>query len=681
MKIKFNSLILLLGLIILVISKEPKTKKKKITTEITITTSNDEEESEDRKKSEYEEEENREMDYRKNGTESETESQKAEIQKKEQREKQERERKEREEKERKEREEKERKEREEKERKEREEKERKEKERKEREEKERKEREEKERKEKERKEKERKEREEKERKEREKEEREQREKEQQREKEEKEQREKEEREQRQKEERKNKEKEEKDLIEEEEEKKETEESEIEREKAIRRSKKNSAPISPNKILVITAPYQDNEDYMVTSFGLGTPVNFVPLQIDTTSYKSWVASSSNEDSSSAFSYDKTDSKTSEEPGEWDTVVDEEGTISGNVIYDKAHLGKFELNHFKFIEAIEYEDEFRDYKFGKMGLGNCQYADENNLEYCLLQRLKDNGSIERRIFSLREYSDTHGEIVIGDVTSFSKENDYPLLSVVDQDVYDDIEDDEFKMGWLTKVSHIVFKNSPKNEVKNVFKNNIHIEDGLASFDSSCHYIEAPYSYINEFQDQLFNQYYPNACRRVNNDGTYMFFCDIERFDKIKDNNKDLSFIIVIDGYGFSIPMEFLFEQTSKNDYEFFVHFKDFEQNIWNLGHPFFHHYTIIFDQDNQEIGIDGENIYDLRDETESALKNLGGFRWFKIILMVLVLLIILVAICWLLRRYGIGVKLDNGVSPSLVDNESVDDLSFAPGQNIQ
>ena len=32
-------------------------------------------------------------------------------------------------------------------------------------------------------------------------------------------------------------------------------------------------------------------------------------------------------------------------------------------------------------------------------------------------------------------------------------------------------------------------------------------------------------------------------------------------------------------------------------------------------------------------------------------------------------------------GIKQKLDNGVSPSLVDNESVDDLSFAPGQNVK
>ena len=479
------------------------------------------------------------------------------------------------------------------------------------------------------------------------------------------------------------EEEKKDLIEEEiegddEEQKKT--SEKESEKDIRETKKNAYEISPDKILVLTAPYQDNEDFIITPFGLGSPVNFVPLQVDTTSYKTWVSSASNEDNESTFSYDKKDSKTYEEPGEWDTVVDEEGTISGNIIYDKANFGKFEINHFKFIEAVEYEDEFNDYKIGKLGLGNCHHADENDLEYCLIQRLKDNGSIERRIFSIREYSDTHGEIVIGDVTSVSKENDYPLLPVVGQDIYEDIEDDEFKMSWLTKVSHVIFKKSPSGEVKNIFKSNIYTKDGLASFDSSCHYIEAPYSYINDFQDKMFDKYYPNTCRRVNDDGTYMFLCDKERFEQIKDNNKDLSFIIVMDGYGFEIPMDFLFEQTREKDYEFFVHFKDYEQNIWNLGHPFFHHFTIIFDQDNQEIGVDGQNIYSLQDETEAELRNAGTFGWWKIVLIVLLSLLGLAGFFWILRYFAIQHKLDNGVSPSLVDNESVDDLSFAPSQNV-
>ena len=458
--------------------------------------------------------------------------------------------------------------------------------------------------------------------------------------------------------------------------------ESESEKAIREARSNVKQKTSDKFLILTAPYQDNEDYIIAPLGLGTPVNFAPLQIDTTSYKSWVSSVKNEQNPSVFNYNVKESETGEESGEWDSVVDEEGTISGNVLYDKAYLGKFEIDHFKFIEAVEFEDDFHDFRNGKLGLGNCHYAEKDDLEYCLIQRLKDNGSIDRRIFSIREYSDTHGELVIGDVTSVSKEKDYPLLPLIDKDDYDDIEDDEFKMGWITKISHVIFRNnsSSDNSLKKIFKNNIHIEDGLASFDSSSHYIEAPYSYINEFEEKMFEQYYPNVCRKVNDDGTYMFLCDKKRFEEVRNINKDLTFIIVMDGNGFEIPMDFLFEQTRQNDYEFFVHFKDYEQNIWNLGHPFFHQYTIIFDYDNQEIGIHGENILDLKDETDSFLSGLGKRSWWKTTLWILFILLLLIGVCLILRHVGRKYRLDNGVSPSLIDNESVDDLSFAPGQKV-
>ena len=451
------------------------------------------------------------------------------------------------------------------------------------------------------------------------------------------------------------------------------------EKMIAEAKKNAKETTTEKSLTLAVPYQDNEDYIICPMGFGTPVNFVPLQVETTSYKTWVSSVLNEDNPSIFSYNIKESKTGEETGEWDTVVDEEGTISGNVIYDTAYIGKYKIDKFKFIEGVEYEDDFKDFKNGKLGLGNCQYANKEDKEYCLLQRLKDNGSIERRRFSLREISDTHGELVIGDIASTSKERDYPLLNVVNEETYDDIEDDEFKMSWLTKISHVLFRNN-EEDIKKIFDNNIQIKDGLASFDSSCHYIEAPYSYIDAFEEQLFDIYYDNACRKVNRDGTYMFLCEIERFDKIKDQNKNLSFIIVLDGYGYEIPLNFLFEKTSKDDYEFFVHFKDFEQNIWNLGHPFFHHYTIIFDQDNQEIGIDGQLIYNLQDETEAALKKKKSGGFWKIFFLILLGLLLLIGLFYIARKLGIKSRIDKGISPSLVDNESADDLSFQPGQNV-
>lgn len=451
------------------------------------------------------------------------------------------------------------------------------------------------------------------------------------------------------------------------------------EKMIQDAKKMARETTTEKVLTLKVPYQDNEDYIISPFGLGTPINFIPLQIETTSYKTWVLSILNEEIPSLYSYNLKESKTGKDQGEWDTVIDEEGSISGNVICDKAYFGRYKIDKFKFIEGVEFEEKFKDYKIGKLGLGNCQYADKEDKEFCLLRKLKDNGSIDRRIFSIRELSDTHGELVIGDISSLYKEKDYPLLTVASEDIYNNIEDDVFKMSWLTKISHVLFRNNGES-IKKIFDNNIYIKNGLASFDSSCHYIEAPYSYINDFEDQFFDVYYDNVCRKVNRDGAYMFLCDKDRYNEVKNRNKNLSFILVMEGYGFEIPMNMLFEKTSQDDYEFFVHFRDFEQNVWNLGHPFFHQYAIFFDEDNQEIGINGDMIYSLQDEAEAALKKGKSRSWWKIFFWILFLFLLLAGLFLFARKLGIDKRINGGINPSLVDNESIDDLNFAPGENV-
>ena len=449
------------------------------------------------------------------------------------------------------------------------------------------------------------------------------------------------------------------------------------EKMIEDAKKNARENTTEKYLTLEAPYQYNDDFILAPLGLGTPVNIVPVQVETNSYKSWVSSILNEKNPSFFSYNLKESKIAVEEGGWDSVVDNEGTISGNIIYDKAYIGKYKIDNFKFIEAVEFDEKFNDFQNGKLGLGNCLYADETDKEYCLIQRLKDNGSIDRRIFSLRELSDTHGELIIGDIPEGIKNKDYPLISLINEESYSNIEEDQFKMGWLTKISYILFFNE-NDGVKNIFNNNFHLPEGIASFDSSSDYIEAPYAYINNFEEQMFDIYYENTCRKVNRDGTFLFLCEKERYEKMIEKNKNLSMILVINGLGFEIPMESLFEKINEEDYEFFVHFKDFEQNTWNFGHPFFHRYTVIFDQDNQEIGIDGELIYSLEDETEAELKKIQPTSKWKILFWILFLIAVLVGIFLVARKLGINKRLNKGVDASLVDNES--DYNFEQGQNV-
>ena len=129
---------------------------------------------------------------------------------------------------------------------------------------------------------------------------------------------------------------------------------------------------------LVAPVVTFEDFILSPLGIGTPVNFAPVQVETTSYKSWVSSVLNKKNPSIFAYNIKESKTGEETGDWDSVIDNEGTISGNAIYDTAYIGKYKLPKFKFIEAVEFDDNFKDFQNGKLGLGNCHYADESDKE---------------------------------------------------------------------------------------------------------------------------------------------------------------------------------------------------------------------------------------------------------------------------------------------------------------
>ena len=123
--------------------------------------------------------------------------------------------------------------------------------------------------------------------------------------------------------------------------------------------------------------------------------------------------------------------------------------------------------------------------------------------------------------------------------------------------------------------------------------------------------------------------------------MFLCNKEKFEEYEKTNKDLSLIIFKDGNRFEIPMDLLFEKTRENDYELI--FSSF-QRLWKY---------ILFKRWNWFL------FYSF---------VVGG----KLLFCIVIGLLLLIGLYLVLRYWGIKYKLDNGISPSLVDNESVDDF---------
>ena len=75
-----------------------------------------------------------------------------------------------------------------------------------------------------------------------------------------------------------------------------------------------------------------------------------------------------------------------------------------------------------------------------------------------------------------------------------------------------------------------------------------------------------------------------------------------------------------------------------------------------------------------------IYSLQDETEASIKRKKSGSWWKVVLWVLIGLLLLIGLFLLARKFGIDKRISGGVDRSLVDNESVYDLSFNPGTNL-
>ena len=47
--------------------------------------------------------------------------------------------------------------------------------------------------------------------------------------------------------------------------------------------------APPKILTIPLPYENNEDFLITALGIGTPRTYFPVQVDTTTSATWIPS--------------------------------------------------------------------------------------------------------------------------------------------------------------------------------------------------------------------------------------------------------------------------------------------------------------------------------------------------------------------------------------------------------
>ena len=174
--------------------------------------------------------------------------------------------------------------------------------------------------------------------------------------------------------------------------------------------------------------------------------------------------------------------------------------------------------------------------------------------------------------------------------------------DKEKLDLDEDNLYYKAWICDLSHILIGNDEDELVWN----NTSLINGNVVFDTRSKYVYIPDEYLNYFEKKL--DLDSKNCKLVqdSDSGVKYFSCPSELN---LDDVKDLYFLL--DGYAFKLSAEDLFGKNNGN-LETLIRFVDVDDNIFVLGMPFLKNYKMLFDYENFQLGLEGEDIINFSEE---------------------------------------------------------------------
>ena len=366
------------------------------------------------------------------------------------------------------------------------------------------------------------------------------------------------------------------------------------------------PMTSNFTLEHSESKINNKNYYTIPLLVGTPEEEYDVQVDTSSATTWIPSSHCENCVLAHRlYEEEDSRTSSPTDIHIEIKDEDGNVEGLQISDNIKLGDYKLKQFGFVQVTKVADDFRDHYQGKLGLGykNHHLKDE---EYNFLEKLKRHNLIKKKIFSINAINEKKGMLFIGD-TPGKEYTSY--CNVTDTDELDDM----YKESWVCQLTHVGIFDKEKgifNKIK--YYNELH-NNKLVSFDSAYDYIAVPIS-EKENIDKLLDKAELDCKERKKRETTKS--SDDTLRNRIREEEititckasmkeikeKDLVLSFVLQGSAYSLPFESLFvEGSDKNEVEMLVKYIDDEDAIWTFGYPFMNQFLMIFNMEDNHVGI--------------------------------------------------------------------------------
>ena len=426
----------------------------------------------------------------------------------------------------------------------------------------------------------------------------------------------------------------------------------------------------------------NKNYYTIPLEIGTPGEEYELQVDTSTATSWIPSSRCKNCILAHRlYDPEDSRTSSPTDILIQIEDEDGNVEGYQTADNFKLGSYKLKQFGFVEVTKVDENFKDHYQGKLGLGYKSHYLKDD-EFNFLEKLKKHNLIKKKIFSINAINSKKGMLFVGDVPG-KHYNSY--CNVTDTDDLDDM----YKESWVCKMTHVGMFDVEKgifNKIK-FYKELEH--NKLVNFDSAYDFIAVPISEKETVERLLAkaklqcteskrNKAKASAKDTLRNrirEEEITISCETN-LEELK--NKNLAFSFVLQGFSYSLPLELLFEDGAKDgEMDMLIKYIDDEDAIWTLGYPFLNQFLMIFDMEDEHVGIKKLKKTALPivsiNEKDMLLYNLGEdssltgkvFKAIGYITLIAVAIAILFFVYRAIRKNDSNPKFSPGITENKVD----------------
>ena len=350
----------------------------------------------------------------------------------------------------------------------------------------------------------------------------------------------------------------------------------------------------------------SKNYYTIPLLVGTPEEEYEVQVDTSTATSWLPSSRCTNCIMSHRlYDPEDSRTSSPTDNFIQIEDEDGNVEGYQIADNIKLGSYKLKQFAFVEVTKVAENFKDHYQGKLGLGYKSHLLKDD-EFNFLEKLKKHNLIKKKIFTINAINNKKGMLFVGDVPG-KQYNSY--CNVTNTDDLDEM----YRESWVCKMTHIGIFDREKgifNKIKfyDELKNN-----KLVNFDSAYDFISVPISEKEGIEKLLgkaklqCTESKRNSARSSNKDKLRNRIREEEITISCETNmeelkNKKLALSFVLQGHSYSIPLENLFEDGAKDgEMDMLIKIIDDEEAIWTLGYPFLNQFLMIFNMEEDHVGI--------------------------------------------------------------------------------